>query len=296
MNVVGSFDAVRKLAHGRVALVPTMGYLHEGHVSLIETAALQTDTVVVSVFVNPLQFGTSPDLEAYPSDLERDVDIAARAGADTVFAPSVSEMYPEVHSTLVRVQGVAEFMEGESRPGHFDGVATVVAKLLSGVRPDVAFFGRKDAQQLAVVATMARDLSMPVEIVGVSTVRESDGLALSSRNIRLDGSARMVAAKISDALFGAGNRFASGERSSSALKTSVRAALDDEANIVVDYIEVADAETARPIDLVENDAFLAVAATISGVRLIDNLFLDGRSGAVDMGTRLDASSMLYGGR
>lgn len=296
MNVVGSFDAVRKLEHGRVALVPTMGYLHEGHVSLIEAAAHQSDTVVVSIFVNPLQFGTPFDLETYPADLERDVDVAERAGADVVFAPSLAEMYPDAHTTIVRVENVAEFMEGERRPGHFDGVATVVAKLLSGVRPDVTFFGRKDAQQLAVVATMARDLSMPVEVVGVSTVRESDGLALSSRNTRLDPSARSTAAKIAAALFVAGARFADGERSSSALKGLVRSSLDAEPDIVTDYIEVADSTSARPVDLVENDAFLAVAATISGVRLIDNVFLDGRSGDVDLGTRLDAPSMLYGGK
>jgi len=296
MNVVGTFDAVRKLTHGRVGLVPTMGYLHEGHIAIIETAALQTDSLVVSVFVNPLQFGSSPDLDTYPSDLDRDVDIATRAGADVVFAPTVSEMYPDGQSTLVSVAGVGETMEGEARPGHFDGVATVVAKLFSGVRPDVAFFGRKDAQQLAVVTTMARDLSMPVEVIGLPTVRETDGLALSSRNTRLDERSRTSANRISNALFAAGELFTDGERSSAVLKESVRAVLDSEPKISTDYVEVADAETARPVDNIEYDAFLAVAARIGGVRLIDNVFLDGRTGVVDTGTRLDRPSILYGGR
>ncbi|GMQ98383.1 MAG: pantoate--beta-alanine ligase [Acidimicrobiia bacterium] len=296
MNVVGTFDAVRKLTHGRVGLVPTMGYLHEGHIAIIETAALHTDSIVVSVFVNPLQFGSSLDLDTYPSDLERDVDIVTRAGADVVFAPSVSEMYPDGQSTLVRVAGVGETMEGENRPGHFDGVATVVAKLFSGLQPDVAFFGRKDAQQLAVVTTMARDLSMPVEVIGLPTVREADGLALSSRNTRLDERSRTLASRISRALFAAGALFADGERMSAALKGSVRSVLDIEPEISVDYIEVADADTARPIDNVEYDAFLAVAARIGGVRLIDNVFLDGRTGMVDTGTKLERPSILYGGR
>jgi len=296
MNVVGSFDAVRKLTHGRVALVPTMGYLHEGHVSIIETAAIQSDSVVVSIFVNPLQFGTPLDLETYPSDLDRDVDIAARAGADVIFAPSISVMYPVEPSTMVHVPGVSEAMEGVSRPGHFDGVATVVAKLFSGVRPDVAFFGRKDAQQLAVVTTMARDFSMPVEVIGVPTVREADGLALSTRNARLDERSRAAASRISGALFTAGGLFADGERSSSALKAAVRSLLDIEPEISLDYVEVADVATSRPIDTVEYDAFLAVAARIGGVRLIDNVFLDGRTGTVDTGTRLDRPSILYGGR
>jgi len=294
MIVAGSFDEVRKLTHGRVGLVPTMGYLHEGHISIIEAAVLQTDSVVVSVFINPLQFETQLDLETYPADLDRDVDIAQQAGADVLFAPAASEMYPVEQSTIVSVAGVGDAMEGELRPGHFDGVATVVTKLFAGVQPDVAFFGRKDAQQLAVVTAMARDLSMPVEVVGLPTVREVDGLALSTRNALLDEQSRTRASTISRALFSAARLFSDGERRSVALIASADSVLASCPEILVEYIEVADTAAARLIESVEYDAFLAVAARIGGVRLIDNVFFDGRTGAVDTGSRLDGSSILYG--
>ena len=270
-----------------------MGYLHEGHVSVIAAAMDRTDTVVVSLFVNPLQFDGVTDLKTYPADLERDASIAAEAGAHILFAPSVDEMYPEPQLTIVHVDEVGAAMEGERRPGHFDGVATVVAKLFSGIRPDVAFFGRKDAQQLAVVRTLARQLSMPVEVVGLPTVRESDGVALGSRNTRLDQAARKSALKLSESLLVAADQFVAGERLAGPLTATVREILGQDTSIAVDYVELADAISAMIVDLIKGEVFLAVAARIGGVRLIDNVFLDDRTGLADTGSMLTHNSILY---
>ena len=295
MKVLTTFEGVRAGRDGSVGLVPTMGYLHEGHLSLIEAAAARCDTVVVSVFVNPLQFGDLEDLDAYPADLPRDTALAADAGADIVFAPALDEMYPAGRTVGVTVPGVGDAMEGMSRPGHFDGVATVVAKLFAGIQPDVAFFGRKDAQQLALVTTMAADLAMPVDVVGCSIVREPDGLALSSRNTRLSDGARANAAYLSGALFAAAELFASGERDASALKAAVREFLAGASSIDLEYVEVADARSTGVIDEVTADSFLAVAATVGSVRLIDNVFFDPSNGSVDLGERIETRSILYGG-
>jgi pantoate--beta-alanine ligase len=295
MKVLRTFAAVRAAQSGCVGLVPTMGYLHEGHLSLIEAAAARCDTVVVSVFVNPLQFGDPRDLDSYPADLERDSVLARDAGADIVFAPSVEEMYPGGRAIGVTVPGVGDAMEGMFRPGHFDGVATVVAKLFAGIQPDLAFFGRKDAQQLALVTTLALGLAMPVEIVGCSIVRESDGLALSSRNTHLSEKAQADARQLSSALFAASELFAGGERSAVALTATVTRILDEMPSIDVEYVEVADASTAQLIDKVTDVSFLAVAGTVGGVRLIDNVVLDGRDGSVDTGIRIGSRSILYGG-
>ncbi len=295
MKTVRTFAEVRSLEQGKVGLVPTMGYLHEGHLELIETAANRCDTTVVSVFVNPLQFGDTTDLDSYPADLQRDVELATSAGANIVFAPAVDEMYANNEAVGVAVADVGDAMEGVHRPGHFEGVATVVAKLFAGIQPDLAFFGRKDAQQLALVSTMAAGLSMPVEVVGCPTVRESDGLALSSRNTRLSPGARIQAALLSAALFGAADRFARGERRAGALTTTVHERLAHEPGLALEYVEVADAASAGLIDEIIDLSFLALAATVGGVRLIDNVFLDGRDGSLDVGSRLDGQSILYGG-
>jgi pantoate--beta-alanine ligase len=295
MNVVTTFEEVRAAREGDVGLVPTMGYLHEGHLSLIETAAARCDTVVVSVFVNPLQFGDPEDLDSYPADLPRDTTLAADAGADIVFAPATDEMYPAGRRVGVTVPGIGDAMEGTFRSGHFDGVATVVAKLFAGIQPNVAYFGRKDAQQLALVTTMAAGLAMPVEVVGCSIVREPDGLALSSRNTLLSDEAHVDAARLSGALFAASELFVSGERSVSVLRAVVRESLDSVSSIDLEYVEVADAGSARIIDEVTADSFLAVAATVGGVRLIDNVFFDPRAGSVDLGERIETRSILYGG-
>jgi pantoate--beta-alanine ligase len=295
MKVLTTFEEVRAEREGSLGLVPTMGYLHEGHLSLIEAAAARCDTVVVSVFVNPLQFGDAGDLDSYPADLPRDTRLAADAGADVVFAPAVDEMYPAGRTVGVTVPGFGDAMEATSRPGHFDGVAMVVAKLFAGIQPDVAFFGRKDAQQLALVATMAADLAVPVEVVGCSIVREPDGLALSSRNTRLSGQAHADAVYLSGALFAAAELFSSGERNAIVLKAAVREFLAGVSSIDLEYVEVADAGSAGIIDEVTAESFLAVAATVGDVRLIDNVFLDPRTGSVDLGERIETRSVLYGG-
>jgi pantoate--beta-alanine ligase len=295
MKVLRTFAAVRAACDGSVGLVPTMGYLHEGHLSLIEAAAARCDTVVVSVFVNPLQFGDPRDLDSYPADLARDTALAEDAGADVVFAPSVDEMYPAGRAIGVTVPGVGDAMEGMFRPGHFDGVATVVAKLFAGIQPDCAFFGRKDAQQLALVTTLAEGLAMPVEVVGCSIVRQSDGLALSSRNTHLSQEAQADATRISSALFAAAELFSTGSRSAADLKTVVVQGLVEVPSIDVEYVEVADAVTAQVVDEVTDVSFLAAAATVGGVRLIDNVVLDGRDGSVDIGHCIDSESIVYGG-
>ncbi len=295
MKVLRTFSDVRELTHGSIGLVPTMGYLHEGHLALIDEAAEQCDTVVVSVFVNPLQFDDAADLDTYPDDLERDVELASRHGADLIFAPDVTEMYPARQRTTVTVAEVTDAMEGEHRRDHFVGVATVVAKLFSGVHPDVAYFGRKDAQQLAVVTTMARELSMPVEVVGLATVREMDGLALSSRNTRLTGTERRHALTLSQGLFAAARRFTEGERRSAPLESAVRDIVVGSAGVELEYVTVANASTAEPIDAVAGSAFLALAARVGSVRLIDNVFIDGSTGTVDTGVRLEGPSIVYGG-
>lgn len=295
MIIVETFDAVRETAGGSVGLVPTMGFLHEGHLSLIEEATRHHDTVVMSLFVNPLQFGEASDLDRYPRDLDRDVELAGAAGADIVFAPTVDYMYPEPPATTVTVDGVADAMEGATRPGHFAGVATVVAKLFAGVQPNAAFFGRKDAQQLAVVTTMARDLSMPVEVVGLPIVREADGLALSSRNVRLDPDARATATALSRALFRGADLFEAGERSVAVVRDSVRGELLEAGIDRVEYVELADETSAAIASEFSGRQFLATAARVGDVRLIDNVTLDSGTSTTDRGVRLTEPSILYGG-
>jgi pantoate--beta-alanine ligase len=266
-----------------------MGYLHEGHLACVEAAQRRSGLVVMSLFVNPLQFNSASDLDRYPRALERDAALAESAGVDVLFAPDVTEMYPHDPVTRVHVVGVSEGMEGVHRPGHFEGVATVVAKLFAGIAPAAACFGHKDAQQLAVVRTMVRDLSFPVEIVGVPTVREPDGLALSSRNVLITD--REAARGLSMGLFAAAEAVAAGERSAAALEGIVaEVAADTGADI--QYVTLADRGSAEPIDHLDREAFLAIAATVGDVRLIDNVFLDPDGGS-DLGTRLDRPSILY---
>ena len=300
MKVVTTFADARAesqsrgKSRSRVGLVPTMGYLHEGHLSLVERAASDSDCTIVSVFVNPLQFGDPNDLTTYPRDLERDVDLAADAGADIVFAPSVEEMYPPGSSTVVDVPGVSDAMEGVHRPGHFRGVATVVGKLFAGLRPDHAYFGRKDAQQLAVIETMARDLAFPVAVIGGPIVREHDGLALSSRNVRLTDDQRPAALTLSSGLFAAADRYEAGERSTAALIAAV-AEHTTVPGVSLEYATVADATSAEPMQAFDGLQFLAVAARVGDVRLIDNITIDNDRATIDRGTRLDHPSILYGG-
>jgi pantoate--beta-alanine ligase len=248
-----------------IGLVPTMGALHAGHLSLIEEACRENARVVVSIFVNPIQFGPGEDFERYPRDPERDGSLLRNAGVDAVYKPSLEAMYPPGSSTRIHVAGVSEGLEGAARPVHFDGVATVVVKLLSAVEPDRAYFGQKDAQQVAVVKRLTRDLDLPVEIRVCATVREADGLALSSRNAYLKPDERRAAVCLSSALRLAAVAYAQGERDSERLRQAIRARLEIEPLARVEYAEVVDPELFTP-----PGSLAVVAVRIGGTRLIDN--------------------------
>ena len=295
MKTVETFTEARALGRGCVGFVPTMGYLHEGHISLIDAARSECDTVVVSLFVNPLQFGPNEDLASYPRDLDRDTALVEEARADVLFAPALEVMYPGDPLTTVTVGDVTEGMEGARRPGHFDGVATVVAKLFAGIVPDRSYFGRKDAQQLVTVRRMVLDLSFPTIIVGAPIVREADGLALSSRNIFLDPRQRDAARSISRGLFAAAAAVTAGERLAREIEGIASAAVDGEAGIDLDYATLADQDTAAPVATLDRPAFLAVAARVGATRLLDNIHIDPYEGGwvPDVGTRLREPSILY---
>jgi pantoate--beta-alanine ligase len=257
-----------------VGVVPTMGSLHEGHRSLMRAARGECGVVVVTIFVNPMQFGPNEDLDRYPRDLEGDLVACSAEHVDVVFAPSVAEMYPRGPSaTVVHVAGLTERLCGASRPGHFDGVTTVVAKLFSIVGPSRAYFGRKDAQQLAVVARMTADLDLPVDVVGCPIVRESDGLALSSRNAYLSLEHRAVAPTLYRALVQAAAAYDAGERDPNALVAIVRAAIGAHSEFEIDYVECVDATSLEPLESIEGPALLALAARLGPTRLIDNVHL-----------------------
>jgi len=262
----------------RVALVPTMGYLHEGHVSLLKAARDTADVVVLSVFVNPIQFGPREDLARYPRDMANDLAKAAVAGVDILFAPTADEMYPDGFQTFIEVRELQKGLCGDRRPGHFVGVATVVAKLFHIVQPDVAFFGEKDYQQLQVIRRMAHDLDMHVAIVGMPIVREPDGLAMSSRNAYLSPEQRKRALALSRAMFAAAELHGGGERRAGALLEAAAKTLAAEPEVRLDYLELRDAETLAPIEPGETlraPAVLAVAAFVGNTRLIDNVKLAG---------------------
>jgi pantoate--beta-alanine ligase len=262
-----------------VALVPTMGYLHDGHLALIRAATEQADLVVVSLFVNPAQFDDASDLDAYPRDEQRDAALAQEAGATLLFAPPVEEVYPPGFTTQVRVSGpLTETLEGAHRGAeHFHGVTTVVTKLLNMVAPDVAFFGQKDAQQALVIRRLATDLDLPARIEVVPTVREPDGLALSSRNVRLGTVDRERALALSAALRTAERHVGEGERDAGALLAAARAAMDP-FDVEPEYLALVDPEDLRPVGSVDQEALLAVAARVGQVRLIDNTILTPNGG------------------
>ena len=279
-RVIPSIAEMRRETHlartheHHVALVPTMGYLHEGHLSLLREARRVSDVVVLSIFVNPIQFGPKEDLARYPRDLDGDVAKAASAGADLVFVPTVEDMYPNGHQTYVEVRELAKGMCGDRRPGHFAGVATVVLKLFNVIQPQVALFGEKDYQQLQVIKRMARDLDVPVKVVGMPIVREPDGLAMSSRNAYLSPEERGRALALSRGLGAAEHRFAAGERHAVKLVGAARAILDADPALRLDYLELRDAESLEPVvGEVVGRAVLAVAAFVGATRLIDNVVL-----------------------
>jgi pantoate--beta-alanine ligase len=247
-----------------------MGWLHAGHRALIETARAENATTVVSIFVNPRQFGDPADLAQYPRNEARDIEICAQEGADIVFAPLVDEIYPPGHDTSVRVGAVAEPLEGAARPGHFDGVATVVAILFNLVGADRAYFGQKDAQQLLVIRRMAADLAIPIEVVAHPTVREPDGLAMSSRNVHLSPTERAAAPVVRRALLAGRARWEAGDRSADAIRAAIREVLDSEPLAEPDYVSAADASTLRELTTIEGPALLSTAVRFGNTRLIDN--------------------------
>ena len=279
MQIINSIVHMQALAiapergERRIAFVPTMGFLHEGHASLLREGRKRGDVLVLSIFVNPIQFGKNEDLDSYPRDMERDFQLAEACGVDIVFIPTAAEMYPEGFQTGVTVRDISLPLCGASRPGHFDGVATVVTKLFNIVRPDVALFGCKDYQQLAVIRRMTADLNLPIEIVGMPIVREADGLAMSSRNAYLTPPERQSALCLSRAIQRARELFASGERSVAVLLTETCAVIEREAAATIDYVEFRDGATLCALEVADGTTVLALAVKIGATRLIDNTVL-----------------------
>lgn len=268
-----TWTRAQRAAGRRLALVPTMGALHEGHLALVDQARLQADAVAMSIFVNPLQFGPNEDLARYPRDLPRDRRLAAERGVDAVFAPAVEIMYPSGAATRVIPGPTAERWEGSARPGHFIGVLTVVAKLFHLVEPDVAVFGQKDIQQAVLIRQMVRDLDWPIELVIVPTVREADGLALSSRNAYLDAADRRSALGLSAALRAAHDAWRRGERNAEAIETRMRAVLERYPGLAVEYIALAEPDGLSPVSMTTGETVVAIAGRVGATRLIDNISL-----------------------
>ena len=265
-------EGARK-AGKKIGLVPTMGYLHEGHLALVRKARALADVVVVSIFVNPIQFGPKEDFGRYPRDFERDSRLLEGEKTDVIFAPEAPEMYPEGYATYIEVRGLGNHLCGLSRQGHFVGVATVVAKLFNAVKPHFAVFGQKDYQQLKIIERMTRDLNMDVEIVGYPTVREEGGLAMSSRNVYLSAGEREKALLIRASMDRAEALFAGGERNAAAIEAEVRKVLASKGGVDVEYVEVCDPETFDGFAEAGESALLAIAARVGKTRLIDNTIL-----------------------
>jgi len=272
-KTVTSLRAWREAAVGRVALVPTMGFLHDGHMSLVRAARADADAVAVSIFVNPAQFGPNEDLDRYPRDMEHDLAKLSEAGVDVVFLPGVAEIYPPGFATRIDVGALATRLEGAHRPGHFAGVATVVCKLFTIVQPHIAFFGRKDAQQLRVIARMTADLNLPVTVAGMPIVREADWLAMSSRNVYLSADERCQALVLSRSLRDAEHRFQEGERRAEVLRRAMRRMIRTAPSATIDYVSVADADTLEEMDSIDRPALVSMAVRIGTTRLIDNTIL-----------------------
>jgi pantoate--beta-alanine ligase len=280
MQIITSIPEMQSLAtslraKGRtIGFVPTMGFLHEGHLSLMRRARLECDTVVVSIFVNPTQFGPGEDFDRYPRDEEGDRHGCQSAGVDILFMPTVPEMFPDKPTVFVTVEGISGILEGRVRPGHFRGVATVVAKLFHIVKPHVAYFGQKDYQQCAVIRRMTEELNLDVKIVALPTVREQDGLAMSSRNSYLNADERRAAAAVHRALSAAERLALAGVKECEKLRNKMRAVFAEEKTITIDYIEIADSESLETLETVRTKAVILVAVRLGKTRLIDNLVLD----------------------
>ncbi len=279
MKIISSIREIQDLALTlkrdvrRIAFVPTMGFLHEGHASLLREGRKRGDVLVLSIFVNPIQFGQHEDLDRYPRNLDGDCAIARECDVDIVFTPTAAEMYPGGFQTSIRVSNLALPLCGASRPGHFDGVATVVTKLFNIVQPDVALFGKKDFQQLAIIRRMTLDLSLPVEIVGMPIVREADGLAMSSRNAYLSPDERRSALCLSRAIRLARERYAAGEHTAETLLTAAQELIEAEPAALIDYLELRDVDTLETVSTVSDSTLMALAVKIGATRLIDNTLL-----------------------
>jgi pantoate--beta-alanine ligase len=276
MEILKTINEIKQLRPSLpppLGFVPTMGYLHEGHLVLVRQARAENSSVVVSIFVNPTQFGPEEDFERYPRDPKRDLALLEKEGTDVVFMPSAGEIYPPNFSSWVEVGKVAERLEGVSRPGHFRGVATVVAKLFNIVQPDKAYFGQKDAQQLIVIKRMVADLDMSLDVVAVPTVREPDGLAMSSRNTYLNPEERKQALVLYQALTLAQKLFSGGEKDAQAIRHQMTELIQKQPLAEIDYISIADAETLDELDVVKPPALVSLAVKIGKTRLIDNIVL-----------------------
>lgn len=277
MNIIRSVDEMKvlikdiKRSGKTIGFVPTMGYLHDGHISLVKRARGENDVVVVSVFVNPTQFGPNEDFDSYPRDEERDANLCKEAGCDILFMPTKEDMYRQNYSTYVEVQGLTEGLCGAKRPGHFRGVTTIVTKLFNIVKPDRAYFGQKDAQQLAVIKRMVADLDMDVEVVGCEIVRDADGLALSSRNTYLSEDERKQAPVLYKSLVKAKEAIEKGERVSENIIELIEDTIRDAKDAVIDYVEIVNNETLKPVEKIEEEVLIALAVKIGKTRLIDNM-------------------------
>jgi len=274
VKTIPEIRALRQKLSGTVGFVPTMGYLHEGHMALVKQAKIENSAVVASIYVNPTQFGPREDFSAYPRDLNRDLELLRKGRADIVFVPSDDEMYPLEFSSWVDVEKVTGRLEGASRPGHFRGVATVVAKLFNIVQPTRAYFGQKDAQQVMVIKRMVADLNMNLEVVVVPTVRESDGLAMSSRNIYLSPKERQAATILFKALTLARQLRQGGEKDAEKIRRQMTALIQKKPLAQIDYISIADAETLEELNLIDRPALASLAVRIGKTRLIDNIPLE----------------------
>ena len=268
------WSRARRADGDRIGVVPTMGALHRGHLALVDAARERADRVVVTIFVNPLQFNQPTDFDRYPRPIDDDLETCRRTGVDAVYAPTAATMYPPGFQTHVEPGDLADRLEGPRRPGHFRGVTTVITKLFNATLPDVAAFGQKDFQQLAIVRRTVRDLDLAVEVVGVPIVREADGLALSSRNVRLTPDDRVAALVISRSLRAAADAFGAGERDAAVLRSIVLDAMGREPRASVEYVEVVDATTLGPVARAEPPTCVLAAAWFGDVRLIDNVLLD----------------------
>jgi pantoate--beta-alanine ligase len=273
-KTIAEMKALRMKSLGSVGFVPTMGYLHEGHLALVKQARAENSVVVASIFVNPTQFGPTEDFKSYPRDTERDLAMLRKERTDIVFMPSAEEMYPEGSSSWVEVEKVTDRLEGSCRPGHFKGVATVVAKLFNIVKPTRAYFGQKDAQQALVIKKMVTDLNMNLEVIVIPTVRESDGLAMSSRNVYLNPQERQAAIVLFKALTLARNLWEKGERKADTIRQEMTSLISKEPLAKIEYVSIADTQTLEELSEIDRPALASLAVRLGKTRLIDNMLLE----------------------